>query len=98
MILIFRQDEMACFAGFLTGREAAKHMVKRERGSIFFTGATASMRGGSGYAALAGAKFGLLALTQSMAWELGPRNIHVAHLVVDAAVDAAWVHEMIESK
>lgn len=88
--------EMASFAGFLTGREAAKYMLKRESGSIFFTGATASMRGGIGYAAFAGAKFSLRALAQSMARELGPLNIHVAHLVIDAGVDTAWVREMIE--
>lgn len=87
--------EMACFGGFLTGREAAKVMVPRGRGSIFFTGATASMRGGSGFAAFASAKFGLRALAQAMARELGPQNIHVAHLVIDAGVDTAWVRERI---
>ena len=70
--------EMACLAGFLTGREAARVMLPRRRGSIFFTGATASVRGGKGYAAFASAKFGLRALAQSMARELGPENIHVA--------------------
>ncbi len=88
--------EMACFGGFLTGREAARYMVPRERGSIFFTGATASLRGGSGFAAFASAKFGLRALAQSVARELGPKNIHVAHLIIDAGVDTAWVREMIE--
>lgn len=90
--------EMACFAGFLTGREAAKYMLKREKGSIFFTGATASIRGGSGFAAFAGAKFGLRALAQSMSRELGPRNIHVAHLVIDAGVETAWVKEIFEKQ
>lgn len=85
--------QMGCLGGFLTGREAAKHMVPRGKGSIFFTGATASMRGGSGYAAFASAKFGLRALAQSMARELGPKNIHVAHLVIDSGVDTAWVRE-----
>ncbi|WP_116368113.1 SDR family oxidoreductase [Parahaliea mediterranea] len=89
--------EMACFAGFLVGREAASVMVPRGRGSIFFTGATASLRGGSGYAAFASAKFGLRALAQSMARELGPQNIHVAHLVIDSAVDTAWVRERMET-
>lgn len=93
---VFRKVwEMACFAGFLTGREAAKYMVPRGEGSIFFTGATASKRGGPGYAAFASAKFGLCALAQSMARELGPKNIHVAHLVIDAGVDTAWVRERI---
>jgi NAD(P)-dependent dehydrogenase (short-subunit alcohol dehydrogenase family) len=87
--------EMACLAGFLTGREAARLMLPRRRGSIFFTGATASLRGGKGYAAFASAKFGLRALAQSMARELGPENIHVAHLVIDAGVDTAFVRERI---
>jgi NAD(P)-dependent dehydrogenase (short-subunit alcohol dehydrogenase family) len=88
--------EMACFAGFLTAREAAKYMCERERGSIFFTGATASVRGGSGYAAFASAKFGLRGLAQATARELGVKNIHVAHLVIDAGVDTAFVRELIE--
>lgn len=93
---VFRKVwEMGCYGGFLTGREAAKYMLKREKGSIFFTGATASIRGGNGYAAFSSAKFGLRALAQSMARELGPRNIHVAHLVIDAGVDTGWVREMI---
>ncbi len=88
----------ACLAGFLTGREAARHMVPRRRGTILFTGATASVRGGSGYAAFASAKSGLRALAQSMARELGPENVHVAHVVIDAGVDTAWVREMIEQR
>jgi NAD(P)-dependent dehydrogenase (short-subunit alcohol dehydrogenase family) len=93
---VFRKVwEMACFAGFFTGREAARYMVERGRGSIFFTGASASMRGNSGYAAFAAGKAGLRALAQSMARELGPRNIHVAHLVIDAGVDTAFVRERL---
>lgn len=93
---VFRKVwEMACCAGFLTGREAARIMVPRGQGSIFFTGATASLRGGSGFAAFAAAKAGLRAVAQAMARELGPRNIHVAHLVIDAGVDTAWVRERI---
>jgi NAD(P)-dependent dehydrogenase (short-subunit alcohol dehydrogenase family) len=88
--------EMACFGGFLCGREAAKYMAPREQGSIFFTGATASVRGGSGFAAFSSAKAGLRALAQAMARELGPLNIHVAHLIIDAGVDTAWVRSMIE--
>lgn len=88
---VFRKVwEMACYGGFLTGREAARHMLGHGKGSIFFTGATASMRGGIGYAAFASAKFGLRAVAQAMARELGPRNIHVAHLVIDSGVDTAW--------
>jgi NAD(P)-dependent dehydrogenase (short-subunit alcohol dehydrogenase family) len=95
---VFRKVwEMACFGGFLTGREAAKVMVPRARGSIFFTGATASLRGGKGYAAFASAKSGLRILAQSMARELWPENIHVAHLVIDAGVDTAWVRERIQA-
>ena len=95
---VFRKVwEMACYGGFLTGREAAKLMLARGRGSIFFTGATASLRGGKGYAAFASAKFGLRAVAQSMARELGPRNIHVAHLIIDAGVDTAFVRGRIEA-
>jgi len=93
---VFRKVwEMACEAGFLTGREAARRLLARGGGSIFFTGATASMRGGVGYAAFASAKAGLRAVAQSMARELGPQNIHVAHLVIDAGVDTAFVRERI---
>jgi len=91
---VFRKVwEMACYAGFLAGREAARLMLPHGHGSIFFTGATASMRGGIGYTAFASAKFGLRAVAQSMARELGQQNIHVAHLVIDAGVDTAWVRE-----
>ena len=93
---VFRKVwEMACYAGFLAGRDAARLMLPRGRGCIFFTGATASLRGGVGYAAFASAKFGLRALAQSAARELGPKNIHVAHLIIDAGVDTAWVRERI---
>lgn len=89
---VFRKVwEMACYAGFLTTREAARLMVPRQRGAIFLTGATAGLRGGAGYAAFAAAKFGLRAVAQSAARELGPKNIHVAHLVIDAGVDTEWV-------
>ena len=91
---VFRKVwEMACYSGFLSGREAAKHMLPRGAGSIFFTGATAGLRGGVGYAAFASAKFGLRAVAQSAARELGPQGIHVAHLVIDSGVDTAWVRE-----
>ena len=87
--------EMACFSGFLTGREAAKYMLERGKGTIIFTGATASVKGSAGFSAFAMAKHGLRAVAQSMARELGPQNIHVAHLIIDAAVDTPWVREMI---
>jgi len=66
-------------------------MVTRERGTMIFTGATASLRGSANFAAFAGAKAALRALAQSMARELGPKNIHVAHLVVDAAIDTEFI-------
>jgi NAD(P)-dependent dehydrogenase (short-subunit alcohol dehydrogenase family) len=83
--------EMACFAGFLAGREAAKAMVPRGRGTILFTGATASVRGREGFAAFSAAKHGLRAVAQSMARELGPEGIHVAHVVIDGAVDGVFI-------
>jgi NAD(P)-dependent dehydrogenase (short-subunit alcohol dehydrogenase family) len=96
---VFRKVwEMACFSGFLAGREAARLMLPQGRGCIFFTGATASLSGGIGYAAFASAKFGLRAVAQSMARELGPKNIHVAHLIIDAGVDTAWVRERIKER
>ncbi|MDP2125082.1 MAG: SDR family oxidoreductase [Parvibaculum sp.] len=85
--------EMAALAGFLTGREAARVMVPRGQGTIIFTGATASLRGGPGFAAFAGAKFALRALAQSMARELGPQGIHVAHPVIDGAIDTAFIRD-----
>jgi NAD(P)-dependent dehydrogenase (short-subunit alcohol dehydrogenase family) len=96
---VFRKVwEMACYSGFLAGREATKLMLPRGKGNIFFTGATASMRGGPGFAAFASAKFGLRAVAQSMARELGPRNIHVAHLVIDSSVDTEWVRQRIADR
>jgi len=91
----FKIWEMACFAGFLTGREAARVMLPRKKGTIIFTGATASMRGAAGFAAFASAKHGLRALAQSMARELGPQGIHVGHIVIDAAVDTPWIKEFL---
>jgi len=85
--------EMAAFSGFLTGREAARHMTPRGKGTIIFTGATASLRGGTGFSAFAGAKHALRALAQSMARELGPQGIHVAHSIIDGAIDTAWIKE-----
>jgi NAD(P)-dependent dehydrogenase (short-subunit alcohol dehydrogenase family) len=96
---VFRKVwEMACYGGFLTGREAARLMLPHGKGTILFTGATASLRGGKGYAAFASAKFGLRAVAQSMARELDPQNIHVAHLIIDAGVDTAFVRERIKAR
>jgi NAD(P)-dependent dehydrogenase (short-subunit alcohol dehydrogenase family) len=95
--LFFKAWELACYAGFLVGREAARYMVPRERGTILFTGATASIRGGTGFAAFSSAKFGLRAVAQAMARELGPKNIHVVHLIIDAAVDSEAIHQRLKA-
>jgi NAD(P)-dependent dehydrogenase (short-subunit alcohol dehydrogenase family) len=89
----FKVWEMGCFAGFLTGREVARRMLPRGRGTILFTGATASVRGSAGFSAFSGAKHALRALAQSMARELGPKGIHVAHIVIDGAIDTAFIRE-----
>jgi NAD(P)-dependent dehydrogenase (short-subunit alcohol dehydrogenase family) len=94
----FKIWEMACFSGFLNAREVAKRMVERQRGTILFTGATAGLRGASGFAAFAGAKHGIRALAQSMARELGPLNIHVAHVVVDGAIDTDFIRSNFPEK
>lgn len=83
--------EMACLGGFLMGREVAKAMLPRGRGTIIFTGATASLRGREGFAAFAGAKHALRALAQSMARELWPQGIHVAHTIIDGAIDTEFI-------
>ncbi len=89
----FKTWEMACMAGFLTGREAARRMVPRGRGTILFTGATASLRGGAGFAGFSAGKSGLRMVAQSMARELGPKGIHVGHVVVDGAIDTAFIRD-----
>lgn len=96
---VFRKVwEMACYAGFLAGRESARLMLARGKGTILFTGATASVRGGAGYAAFSSAKAGLRNLAQAMARELGPQNIHIAHLIIDAGVDTEFVRERIKAR
>jgi NAD(P)-dependent dehydrogenase (short-subunit alcohol dehydrogenase family) len=95
--LFFKAWELACYAGFLVGREAAKYMASRGRGTILFTGATASIRGGKGFAAFAAAKFGLRAVAQAMARELGPKNVHVVHLLIDAAIDSEAIHRRMKA-
>ncbi|SIR43699.1 SDR family oxidoreductase [Pseudacidovorax sp. RU35E] len=93
----FKVWEMACFSGFLNAREVARRMVARplpaggQRGTILFTGATASLRGGANFAAFSGAKMALRALAQSMARELGPQGIHVAHTIIDGAIDTEFI-------
>lgn len=85
--------EMACFAGFLAGREAAKVMLPRQRGTIIFTGATASLRGKENFTAFAAAKSGLRSVAQSMARELGKKNIHVAHVVCDGSIEGVFARD-----
>ncbi|WP_433771345.1 SDR family oxidoreductase [Pseudomonas putida] len=87
----FKIWEMACFSAFLNAREVAKRMVTRQKGTMLFTGATAGLRGSANFAAFAGAKHALRALAQSAARELGPKNIHVAHVVVDGAIDTDFI-------
>lgn len=87
----FKIWEMACFSGFLNAREVARRMVARGHGTIIFTGATAGTRGRSEFAAFSGAKSALRALAQSIARELGPKNIHIAHVVVDGAIDTEFI-------
>ena len=85
--------EMCALAGFLTGREVARHMVKRKRGTMLFTGATASVRGSNGFSAFAGGKHALRALAESMAKELMPQNIHVAHVIIDGPINTKWTRQ-----
>ncbi|MGC5701001.1 SDR family oxidoreductase [Pseudomonas sp. NFXW11] len=94
----FKIWEMACFSGFLNAREVARRMATRKRGTILFTGATAGVRGAAGFAAFAGAKHGIRALAQSMARELGPLNIHVAHIIVDGAIDTDFIRTSFPEK
>lgn len=89
----FKVWEMCAMAGFLAGREAARIMLPRGRGTLFFTGATASLRGAAGFSAFAGGKAALRALAQSMARELGPKGLHVAHVVIDGMIDTAFTRE-----
>jgi NAD(P)-dependent dehydrogenase (short-subunit alcohol dehydrogenase family) len=85
--------EMGALAGFLVGREVAKAMLPRGHGTILFTGATASVRGSAGFSAFAGAKHALRSLAQSLARELGPQGIHVAHVIIDGAIDTQFIAE-----
>jgi len=89
----FKTWEMCAMAGFLVGREAVRVMLPRQRGTILFTGATASLRGGVGFSAFAGGKAALRALAQSMAREFGPQGLHVAHIIVDGVIDSERVRK-----
>lgn len=94
----FKVWEMCAFAGFLVGREAARFMLARNAGSILFTGATASVRGGKNFAAFSGGKHALRALAQSMARELGPQGIHVAHIVIDGSIDTEFIRTLFPER
>lgn len=93
---VFRKVwEMASFAGFLMAHNVAPHMEKRGRGTLIFTGATASIRGSAGFSAFAAAKHSLRALAQSCARELGPKGIHVAHTIIDGMIDSNFIRENV---
>ena len=93
---VFRKVwEMASFAGFLMAHNIAPHMQARGRGTIIFTGATASLRGSAGFSAFAAAKHSLRALAQSCARELGPKGIHVAHTIIDGMIDSNFIRELL---
>ena len=94
----FKVWEMCAMAGFLAGREAARVMLPRGRGTLLFTGATASLRGGAGFAAFAGGKAALRALAQSMAREFGPKGLHVAHVIIDGLIDTAFAREQFAQR
>jgi NAD(P)-dependent dehydrogenase (short-subunit alcohol dehydrogenase family) len=89
---------LGCYAGFLFGREAARRMMPRGKGTILFTGATASVRGSAQFAAFAAAKGGLRQVAQSMARELGTKNIHVAHVVIDGVIDNRRTRERMAER
>ncbi|MCK9684968.1 SDR family NAD(P)-dependent oxidoreductase [Scleromatobacter humisilvae] len=90
--------KIGCFGGFLVAQAAARRMVKRGRGTIIFSGATAALRGSAGFANLAVPKFGLRALAQSMARELGPQGIHVAFVVIDGQIESARYQHLIAER
>jgi NAD(P)-dependent dehydrogenase (short-subunit alcohol dehydrogenase family) len=89
---------VGCFGGFLMGRAAARLMEKQGTGTILFTGATASLRGGAGFANLASPKFALRALAQSMARELGPKGVHVAHVIIDGQIHSRRSAALLEER
>lgn len=89
---------IGCFGGFLFGQAAARLMVSRGTGTLIFTGATASLRGGAGFINLAVPKFGLRALAQSMARELGPRGVHVAHVIIDGQIESERYRDLLRER
>ena len=93
-----RTWRLSCLNGFLVGREAARRMLPRRRGTILFTGASGSLRGRAGFAAYAAAKGGLRFFAQSMARELGPEGIHVATVLIDGAIDSPTMRREYRSR
>jgi NAD(P)-dependent dehydrogenase (short-subunit alcohol dehydrogenase family) len=89
---------IGCFSGFLVGREAAQRMTPAGRGTIIFTGATASLRGGAGFVNLASPKFALRAVAQSLARELGPKGVHVAHVIIDGQIRSPRYEPLLEER
>lgn len=89
---------VGCFGGFLVGQAAARSMVERGSGTVLFTGATASLRGSAKFANLAVPKFGLRALAQSMARELGPKGIHVAHVIIDGQIESERYRQLASQR
>ena len=89
---------VGCFGGFLVGRAAARQMLERGAGTILFTGATASLRGGAGFVNLAAPKFGLRAVAQSLARELGPQGIHVAHAIIDGQIRSPRYENLVAER
>jgi NAD(P)-dependent dehydrogenase (short-subunit alcohol dehydrogenase family) len=89
---------IGCLGGLLVGQAAARRMVKRGRGTIIFTGATAALRGSAGFANLAVPKFGLRALSQSMARELGPQGVHVSFVIIDGQIESERYRHLFEER
>jgi NAD(P)-dependent dehydrogenase (short-subunit alcohol dehydrogenase family) len=89
---------IGCFGGFLVGQSAARLMASAGAGTIIFTGATASLRGSAGFANLAVPKFGLRALAQSMARELGPKGVHVAHVIIDGQIESDRSRHLLDER
>lgn len=89
---------IGCLGGLLVGQAAARRMVKRGHGTIIFTGATAALRGSAGFANLAVPKFGLRALAQSMARELGPKGVHVGFVIIDGQIESERYRHLVEER
>jgi NAD(P)-dependent dehydrogenase (short-subunit alcohol dehydrogenase family) len=87
-----------CFGAFLAVKETVPAMVAAARGTVLLTGATASLRGSANFACLAVGKFGLRALAQSLAREVGPRGVHVAHVVVDGVIDTPRIRHLLPDR